>query len=76
MLPGARLGLTINAANPVSTTQSLVVGGTFPPFARFYFAPYQYVGRDAANFPADEYHFVVVTPSVLVDRDRFARCRC
>jgi hypothetical protein len=56
-------GLSINAANPISTTSSLVVGGTFPPFARFYFAPYQYVGRDAANFPADEYHFVMVTPS-------------
>lgn len=70
--PWLPFGLTVNAANPVSTTQSLVVGGTFPPFARFYFAPYQYVGRDAANFPADEYHFVVVTPSVLIDRDRFA----
>jgi hypothetical protein len=59
-------GLSINAANPISTTSSLVVGGTFPPFARFYFAPYQYVGRDAANFPADEYHFVMVTPSATL----------
>jgi hypothetical protein len=72
IFPGGRVGLTINAANPVSTTSSLVVGGTFPPFARFYFAPYQYVGRDAANFPADEYHFVMVSPSALIDRDRFA----
>ncbi len=72
LIPGGRLGLTVNAANPVSTTSSLVVGGTFPPFARFYFAPYQYVGRDAANFPADEYHFVMVTPSVSIDRERFA----
>lgn len=72
VVPGVRFGLTVNAANPVSTTQSLVVGGTFPPFARFYFAPYQYVGRDAANFPADEYHFTVVTPSFLIDKDRFA----
>ncbi|MBP6840963.1 MAG: hypothetical protein KA190_26945 [Kofleriaceae bacterium] len=68
--PKIRLGLTLNAANPVSTTSSLVVGGTFPPFARFYFAPYQYVGRDAANFPADEYHFTMVTPSVMIDHDR------
>jgi len=72
LIPGGRLGLSVNAANPVSTTSSLVVGGTFPPFARFYFAPYQYVGRDAANFPADEYHFVMVTPSALLDRERFA----
>jgi hypothetical protein len=72
IFPGGHVGLTINAANPVSTTSSLVVGGTFPPFARFYFAPYQYVGRDAANFPADEYHFVMVSPSALIDKDRFA----
>jgi hypothetical protein len=61
--PILELGLAFNAANPVSTTSSLIVGGTFPPFARFYFAPYQYVGRDAANFPADEFHIIVVTPS-------------
>jgi hypothetical protein len=61
--PLIEVGLAVNAANPVSTTSSLIVGGTFPPFARFYFAPYQYVGRDAANFPADEFHIVVVTPS-------------
>src|SRR5262245_17973047 len=64
-LPGLRPGLTINAANPTSTTASLVVGGTFPPFSRFYFAPHQQVGRDASKFPADEYHIVVVTPSVV-----------
>jgi hypothetical protein len=61
--PVIEVGLALNAANPTSTTSSLIVGGTFPPFARFYFAPYQYVGRDAASFPADEFHIVVVTPS-------------
>jgi len=65
VLPGLRPGITVNAANPTSTTASLVVGGTFPPFSRFYFAPHQQVGRDASKFPADEYHIVVVTPSVL-----------
>jgi len=64
-IPGLQPGITINAANPTSTTASLVVGGTFPPFSRFYFAPYQQVGRDASKFPADEYHIVVVTPSVV-----------
>jgi hypothetical protein len=65
--PPIELGFALNAANPVSTTSSLIVGGTFPPFARFYFAPYQYVGRDAANFPADEFHIVVVTPSAKLN---------
>src|SRR6185503_17014027 len=64
-VPGLQPGITINAANPTSTTASLVVGGTFPPFSRFYFAPYQQVGRDASKFPADEYHIVVVSPSVV-----------
>lgn len=68
LAPGWFAGATLNAANPTSTTSSLVVGGTFPPFSRFYFAPYQYVGRDAANFPADEYHIVVFTPSLLLRR--------
>jgi hypothetical protein len=64
--PTLSLGLNLNAANPVSTTSSLVVGGTFPPFSRFYFAPYQYVGRDSANFPADEYHFLMLSPSLML----------
>lgn len=65
VLPGLSPGIALNAANPTSTTASLVVGGTFPPFSRFYFAPWQQVGRDASKFPADEYHIVVVTPSVV-----------
>ncbi len=64
-VPGLQPGVTLNAANPTSTTASLVVGGTFPPFSRFYFAPHQQVGRDASKFPADEYHIVVVSPSVV-----------
>jgi hypothetical protein len=67
-VPGLSPGITVNAANPTSTTASLVVGGTFPPFSRFYFAPHQQVGRDASMFPADEYHIVVVTPSALYRR--------
>jgi hypothetical protein len=71
VLPGLKPGITVNAANPTSTTASLVVGGTFPPFSRFYFAPHQQVGRDASKFPADEYHIVVVTPSVTFTRGWF-----
>jgi hypothetical protein len=68
-VPGLRPGITVNAANPTSTTASLVVGGTFPPFSRFYFAPHQQVGRDASKFPADEFHILMVTPSVVYRRE-------
>jgi len=68
-VPGLRPGITVNAANPTSTTASLVVGGTFPPFSRFYFAPHQQVGRDASKFPADEFHILLVTPSVVYSND-------
>ena len=70
-VPGLKPGITVNMANPTSTTASLVVGGTFPPFSRFYFAPHQQVGRDASMFPADEYHIVLVTPSALYRRGPF-----
>jgi len=65
VLPGLHPGLTVNMANPTSTTASLVLGGTYAPFSRFYFAPHQQVGRDASKFPADEYHIIVVTPSLV-----------
>lgn len=68
LAPGLSAGFTLNAANPTSTTSTLVLGGTFPPFSRFYLAPYQYVGRDASTLPADEYHIVVFTPSLLVSK--------
>jgi hypothetical protein len=68
--PGIEPGITINAANPTSTTASLVIGGTFPPFSRFYFAPHQQVGRDASGFPSDTYQIVLVTPSVVQRGDR------
>ena len=65
VLPGLAPGVTVNSANPTSTTSSLVLGGTFPPFSRFYFAPYQQVGNDASGFPADQYQITVLTPSVV-----------
>lgn len=69
VVDGLKPGLSLNAANPVSTTASLVVGGTFPPFSRFYFAAHQQVGRDASSFPADQYHIMLATPSVLYEND-------
>ena len=69
--PGVEPGFTLNAANPTSTSSSVVVGGTFPPFSRFYFAPAEQVGRDANKYPSDEYYILVFTPSIVV-RSSFA----
>ena len=63
-VPGLKAGFTLNWANPTSTTASLVVGGTYPPFSRFYLAAHQQVGRDASGFPADEYDIMVLSPSL------------
>jgi hypothetical protein len=62
-----RLGLTINAGNPVSTTSTLAVGGTYPPFERIYTQAYQAVNQGPNHFPDDTFHAVVVTPAVLFD---------
>ena len=71
VVKGLRLGLTVNAGNPVSTTGALVVGGTFAPFSRVYIAPWQQVGRDASKFPADEFDFLLITPFITY-RSEFA----
>ena len=67
LLPGLRAGLTLNAGNPVSTTSSLMIGGPFPPFERFYTQPYQAVNQGPNHFPDDTFHIMVLTPSVLFD---------
>lgn len=61
-----RVGLTFNAGNPVANTASLMVGGSFPPFERFYTQPYQQVSQVPNNFPDDTFHMMVWTPSVLL----------
>jgi hypothetical protein len=67
IVPGLRAGLAFNAGNPVSTTSSLMIGGTYPPFERFYTQPYQAVAQGANNFPDDSFHIMMVTPAVLLD---------
>lgn len=57
-----RVGVTLNAGNPVSTTGSLMVGGTFSPFDRFYIQPYQAIGKGPNNYPDDTFHMMMVTP--------------
>jgi hypothetical protein len=61
-----KLGLTLNAGNPVSTTGSLMVGGTFSPFDRFYIQPYQAIGKGPNNYPDDSFHMMMATPWVVV----------
>lgn len=67
IFPGLSLGLTLNAGNPVSTTASLMIGGAFPPFERFYTQPYQAVNQGPNHFPDDTFHIYVLTPSILID---------
>lgn len=67
LVPHLRLGFAFNAGNPVSSTSSLMVGGAFPPFDRFYSQPYQAVGKSANGYPDDTFHMMVATPSVLFD---------
>jgi hypothetical protein len=70
VVPGLRFGITVNAGNPTSTTATVQVGGTFPPFARFYEVPASHVGRDPRSFPDDSFHVVLVSPSVSYETDR------
>ncbi len=67
-IKGLRPGVTFNAGNPTSNTGSLVIGGTFPPFGRFYQVPWERVGRDASSFPQDNFHVMILTPSVTFKR--------
>lgn len=57
-------GVSANAGNPTSTTATVMVGGTFFPFARFYEVPWSFVGRDARGFPVSSFHVMVLSPSV------------
>lgn len=70
-IKGLRLGLTFTAGNPVATTASLQVGGSFPPFDRFYIQPYQQVKQQPNNFPDDTFHMMLLAPSVLYADELF-----
>jgi hypothetical protein len=62
-------GTTLNAGNPTSSTGTLMIGGTFPPFARFYEVPHSSVGRDARGFPLSSFHVVLLSPSLRWDTE-------
>jgi hypothetical protein len=69
VLHGLRLGLAFLAGNPVSQTGSLQVGGSFPPFNRFYIQPYQNVKQTPDNSPDDTFHMMLFAPSALYKDD-------
>lgn len=66
---GFRVGLTFTAGNPVSSTAALQVGGTFPPFDRFYIQPYQQVKQSPNNFPDDTFHMMLLSPAMMLSTD-------
>jgi hypothetical protein len=67
LTPGLRAAITFNAGNPVSTTSSLMIGGSYPPFESFYIQPYQSVSQVPNHFPDDTSHIMMLTPALLVD---------
>jgi hypothetical protein len=67
LVHGLRLGLTFLAGNPVSETGSLQVGGSFPPFDRFYIQPYQNVKQTPDNSPDDTFQMMLFAPSILYE---------
>jgi hypothetical protein len=69
VVPGLRLGLDFTAGNPVSNTASLQIGGSFPPFDRFYVQPYQNVKQTPDNSPDDTFHMMLFAPSLLYKND-------
>lgn len=71
LAPGLRVGLALFAGNPVSNTGSLQVGGSFPPFDRFYVQPYQAVKQTPDNSPDDTFHMMLFAPSLLYESGPF-----
>jgi hypothetical protein len=67
LVHGLRLGLTFLAGNPVSQTGSLQVGGSFPPFNRFYIQPYQNVKQTPDNSPDDTFQMMLFAPSAMYE---------
>lgn len=68
---GLRIGLSLFAGNPVSNTASLQVGGSFPPFDRFYIQPYQNVKQTPDNSPDDTFQMMMLSPSLLYTSKHF-----
>jgi hypothetical protein len=66
---GWRVGFTFNAGNPVSTTGTAALGGTYPPFSRFYYNIIATVRESATRFPSDLFHAMLASPSLQWESD-------
>jgi hypothetical protein len=64
LVPQLAVGLTVNAGNPVSNTGTAALGGTYPPFARFYYNIISTVRESATRFPSDLFHAMLASPSL------------
>jgi hypothetical protein len=71
VLPGLRVGLAFNGGNPTSTSSTLAIGGSFPPFERVFYQSFASIGQGANNFPDDRFHVYVLTPSLLYKSNAF-----
>ncbi|MFP2911409.1 hypothetical protein ACLESD_41570, partial [Pyxidicoccus sp. 3LFB2] len=65
---GFRVGLGYTAANPLSTSSSFQVGGTFGGGSRFWERP---LGNYRNGQPDDDLHFQVISPSVTYSNELF-----
>jgi hypothetical protein len=64
LVRGLRVGFTANAANPAANTAIIMAGGSFNPFGRFYLSILQKTRQDPSLVPADNFHFVLLSPSL------------
>ncbi|MCI0570441.1 MAG: hypothetical protein L0Y66_06795 [Myxococcaceae bacterium] len=67
-LPGLTAGLGYTEANPLSSSASFMVGGTFAGSTRFWERP---LGNFRIGQPDDDFHFRVVSPSLSYEHPLF-----
>ena len=65
---GLRAGFSLTAANPLSTSTSFQVGGTFGGGSRLWERP---LGNFRIGQPDDDLHFVMVSPSLTYSHELF-----
>ncbi len=67
-LGGLTAGLSFSEANPLSTSASFMVGGTFGVNSRFWERP---LGNFRTGQPDDDIHFRVISPSLTFEHEHF-----
>ncbi len=67
-LAGLTAGLSFSEANPLSTSASFMVGGTFGVNSRFWERP---LGNFRTGQPDDDIHFRVISPSLSYEHEHF-----